>query len=92
MSRLKDKIVLITGASSGLGAQIAFQAAERQAVVVLTARRRDPLETAAKRCQELSGRAVYTYQLDVGSTEQISEVMQKIAVEVGPVDVLVNNA
>lgn len=89
---LQDKIVLITGASSGLGEQIAYQAASEKAIVILAARRRERLEQIERRCRELSGRPAYSYRLDVGSPEQIAAVVPDILARMGAVDVLVNNA
>ncbi|MDD3783233.1 MAG: SDR family NAD(P)-dependent oxidoreductase [Limnochordia bacterium] len=90
--RLQGKVVLITGASGGLGEQIAYAAARRGAVVVATARRMERLEAVQSRCRELSGGPSYAYPLDVADGEQVEEVLSRIQLDVGPVHVLVNSA
>ena len=90
--RLKGKAVLITGASGGLGEQVAYEAARRGAVVIGAARGGDRLNEVRERCTELSGGPAYAYLLDVGDSRQVSKVLPEIMNEVGPIDVLVNNA
>lgn len=90
--RLKGKVVLITGATGGLGEQIAYAAAKRGARVVVTGRRLDRLQEVRRRCQELSGVLSLAYQLDVTDFAQVKEVLEQVRREAGPVQVLVNNA
>ncbi|HKM17892.1 MAG: SDR family oxidoreductase [Firmicutes bacterium] len=90
--RLQARTVLITGASSGLGEQIAYEAAKQGASVILTARRSDRLHIVAGRCRELSGTEAWCYQLDLGNPEQVARVLDTIIKDVGRIDVLVNNA
>jgi len=54
--RVRGKVVLITGASGGLGEQVAYAAAKRGAVVVATARRVERLQAGQERGREPSGR------------------------------------
>ncbi|BAP85849.1 short-chain dehydrogenase [Paucilactobacillus hokkaidonensis JCM 18461] len=89
---LKNKIVLITGGSSGIGEATAYEAAKRGAIVVVCARHLDQLELVAKRCLILSGRPAFAYQLDVADPDQIDDVLETINHEVGSVDILVNAA
>lgn len=89
---LRDRVVLITGASSGLGEQLAYSAARRGAIVVGCARRLDRLEKVAINCRILSGRPSYSYQLDVTDPDRAAEVVEKVESEVGPIDVLINDA
>lgn len=84
----KDKIVVITGASSGIGAEIAKQLAEKGAIPILTAR---SLEKLQKVSTKLSG-AHEIFQLDVTSTEQVFKVMNQIVQKYGKIDILINNA
>lgn len=90
--RLRGRKVLITGAASGLGEQIAYAAARRGATVVVTGRKLERLQAVQERCRQLSGNPSFGYLLDVTDGQQIQEVLRRIKSEVGGVDVLVNNA
>lgn len=93
MQRLRGKRVLITGASSGLGEQIAYEAARRGAVVIAAARREDRLLAVQEKCRELSNDEAFAYVLDVGDRMQVSKVLSRIIGEMdGTIDVLVNSA
>lgn len=89
---LKNRVVLITGGSSGIGEATAYEAAKRGAIVVVCARHLAQLEIVAKRCLILSGRPAFAYQLDVADPDKIDSVLATINHEVGSVDVLVNAA
>lgn len=92
LKSLRNRIVLITGASSGLGEQIAYQVALKKAIVVVCARRKDKLENVAEICRKLSGRLALAYELDVSDPTQIEQIVNEVESSVGPIDVLVNNA
>ncbi|EIJ78776.1 short-chain dehydrogenase/reductase SDR [Bacillus methanolicus PB1] len=92
MERLKGKNIIITGASGGIGAEIAALCAERGANLVLLARSIDKLEILKKKLEDQHCVQVYVYKLDVSDTDQIQEIFQKIFEEIGRVDVLINNA
>lgn len=89
---LRNKVVLITGGSSGIGEQLALEAARRGAIVVVCSRNREKLEEVAHQCLVLAGRPSFAYQLDVTDADQIDEVLNKVRHEVGEIDVLVNAA
>lgn len=89
--RLDDKVVIVTGASSGLGVAFAQAAAEAGADVVLAARRADRLEDTANLVRG-TGRRALTVATDVGSAEQCQAMVDATIAEFGRVDVLVNNA
>lgn len=89
---LTDKVVVVTGGSAGLGEQICYEAAKRGAIVVTCARRINLIGQVKEHCSELSGKAAYAFQLDIADPESVESVIEKIADEVGTVDVLVNNA
>ncbi|MDT2757806.1 SDR family oxidoreductase [Enterococcus asini] len=89
---LENKVVLVTGGSAGLGAEICYAAAKKGAIVITCARRINLIGQVKERCEALSGKAAYAFQLDVADPTSISALMEKIKNEVGAVDILVNNA
>jgi NAD(P)-dependent dehydrogenase (short-subunit alcohol dehydrogenase family) len=89
--RLDDKVVVVTGASSGLGAAFAVALADAGADVVLAARRVDRL-TAVAADVAARGRRVLTHMTDVSDPEQCAALVRATLDEFGRVDVLVNNA
>ncbi|WP_017586256.1 SDR family oxidoreductase [Nocardiopsis ganjiahuensis] len=86
-----DKIVLITGASSGIGEATALHLAERGCTVVLGARRLDRLKSLVERIDAAGGRA-RARSLDVTDAGDVRAFVEGAAEEHGRVDVLVNNA
>ena len=89
---LNDKVVFITGASTGLGEKIAYEAAKKGAVVIVSARREDMLLKVKATCEEYSGKKAYAFSLDVSDIDEGKKVIEEIYQTVGVVDVLVNNA
>jgi NADP-dependent 3-hydroxy acid dehydrogenase YdfG len=91
MSGIENKIVVITGASSGIGEATALLLAERGAKVVLGARGSDRLKALAERITALGGEAVYA-RTDVKLREDLSNLVGLAIERYGKLDVLVNNA
>ena len=89
---LTNKIVLITGASSGIGEACAQVFAEAGAKLILAARRRDRLEALAKNLQAEHGTESLIIQLDVRDRSQVEQVIQDLPTEWQSIEVLVNNA
>lgn len=92
LKNLKGRVVVITGASSGLGEQFAYQAAREGAIVVGCARRQDKLDQVARQCQHLSGQPAYGLAVDMTDPAQIQAVIAQVEREIGPIAVLINNA
>ena len=89
--RMDDKVVIVTGASSGLGVAFAQGFAEAGADVVLGARRVEKMaDTAA--LVEAAGRRAYSHKTDVAEPEQCQQLVDAAMKEFGRVDVLINNA
>ncbi|SEN74503.1 SDR family oxidoreductase [Actinacidiphila rubida] len=91
MSGIHGKVVVITGAASGIGAATAELLAERGAVVVLAARRKERLDALAGRMRERGGRASVCVT-DVTRREDLHRLVEQAVTEHGRLDVLVSNA
>ncbi|OBF27717.1 short-chain dehydrogenase [Mycobacterium sp. ACS1612] len=89
--RLDDKVVIVTGASSGLGVSFAHACAQAGADVVLAARRVDKLYATARLVED-AGRRALTVATDVADPAQCQSMVDAAMAEFGHVDVLVNNA
>ncbi|WP_182085264.1 SDR family oxidoreductase [Aureimonas sp. ME7] len=86
-----DKIVLVTGASSGIGEGIARELASAGATLVLGARRTDRLDTLASELRD-QGADVATRRLDVTDCVDVAAFVEAARAEFGRVDAIVNNA
>lgn len=91
MENIKGKVIVITGASSGIGEATALLLAERGAKVVLGARRSDRLEALATRISEAGAEASYAVT-DVKRREDLSNLVKLACDRYGKLDVLINNA
>ena len=96
---LKDKVIVVTGASRGIGRALARGFAADDAIVVVAARtlrpgtgvREGSLEETVQQITEAGGKAV-AIPCDVAEEDQIKTLVERTLAEVGPIDVLVNNA
>ena len=89
--KLPDAVVVITGASSGIGRAVALACARRGATVVVAARREQPLRELAGRCERLVGRAL-AVPTDVTDEAAVRQLAQRAIESFGRIDVWVNNA
>ena len=86
-----SKVVVITGASAGVGRATARRFAKDGAQIALLARGRDGLEAARKEVEEFGGRAVVV-MVDVADADQVEAAAAQIERELGEIDIWINNA
>ncbi|MFV0393474.1 MAG: SDR family NAD(P)-dependent oxidoreductase, partial [Coprobacillaceae bacterium] len=91
MFDLKDKVAVVTGASSGLGKDAAIAYAKAGANVVLLARRLDRLEEVASEIRKI-GRDVLPIKVDVSDEENVKNAIKEAYHHFGHLDILLNNA
>jgi len=91
MNRLEGHVAWITGAGTGIGRATALALAGAGADIVLSSRRKDPIEKVARQVTE-SGRRVLTAPLDVTDRQQIEARVAEAKEQLGPISILVNNA
>src|SRR5579859_7331131 len=92
MLRLKGAVVVITGASSGIGEAAALAFARRRSRLVLAARRLDRLQAVAERCRRLGSPEVTVRRADVGRRSDARGLVAAALRDFDRIDVLVNNA
>lgn len=90
-NRLKDRIALVTGASSGIGEATALAMAEQGAKVAIAARRRDRLEQLADKLAGL-GAEPLVLVADLGAESEAQRIVKDTQAHYGRLDILVNNA
>ncbi len=87
----ENKVIFLTGASSGIGEGLALALAKRGAVLGLIARRRDLLDDLAERCGAVGGTA-RVFALDVTDENAVSDSADEMRSEFGHIDILIANA
>lgn len=87
-----DKVVLITGASSGIGAACAVRFAKSSALLSLSGRNFDNLREHARQCEDISGLKPLLITADITSDEDVERLVLQTVNHYGRIDVLINNA
>ena len=90
-NNIADKVVVITGGSSGLGEATARYLADKEAKVVLGARRIEKLEKVASEIRK-NGGAVEILRTDVTNADDVKALVKKAIASFGKIDVMINNA
>ncbi len=86
------QIAIVTGGGTGLGKAIALELARLGADVAIASRRRENVEPAAEMIEKETGRRCLWHTLDVREPELVEAFVERVATELGPIDMLVNNA
>jgi NAD(P)-dependent dehydrogenase (short-subunit alcohol dehydrogenase family) len=89
---VKDKVVLITGGSQGIGKAAADRVYEAGAKVILVARDEEKLRIAKEDMETRTGGLVFTYSCDISDTEACDRLVKQVKIDHGGVDILINNA
>lgn len=92
MKLLEDKIILVTGASSGIGEACARLCAEHGAKLILSARRVERLQELAQELTQQQGKEHHILSLDVQDADQVVQQLKNLPVKWRDIDVLINNA
>lgn len=90
--KLKDKIAIVTGASRGIGREIALQFAREGAKLALAARNEELLKEVAAEIRAIGSEEPFVAAVDVKNSEKVNEFVDKILDKYKRVDILVNNA
>lgn len=88
MSSIKNKVIWLTGATSGIGEGLAYALAEKGAKLVLSARRADELKRVADKCK---GAETLILPLDLADTSNFEEKKNEVLKKFGRIDILINN-
>jgi short-subunit dehydrogenase len=91
MKKIANNVVVITGASSGIGRATALEIAQKGGTVVLVSRRKGALEELANECESFGGKAL-AVPADVCREKEVSAVVEQVMEKYGKIDVWVNNA
>lgn len=91
MTALNDKIIWITGASSGIGEALAYACLEENAILIISARREDELKRVAQK-QAGTNKKIFVLPLDLEHTEDIQQKVDLVVKQYGRIDVLINNS
>ena len=87
----KNQVILITGASSGIGKEAAIEFAKLGANIVLVARKKDKLEQTANELKKFNT-SILVFPCDVSKRDQVKEMSKIVLEKFGSIDILVNNA
>lgn len=90
MQDYREKVIWITGASSGIGEGLAYEFARQGARLVLSARRADVLETVRQKCANADQH--FVLPMDMTDTDSLAGRVEAVLTQCGRIDVLINNA
>ena len=89
---LKDNVAIITGASTGLGVQMAKALANQGCNIVVAARRQEKIYAVAKELSDTYGVETLAVRCDITDTDMVENLVDKTLERFGKIDILINNA
>ena len=92
MNKFKDKVIWITGSSSGIGEATAYEFAREGARIILTALEADLLEKVATKCKELGAPDAKPLPFDLSKKDEVADLAEQAWQVYGHIDVFYNNA
>jgi len=87
----KEKVVWITGASSGIGKALAIEFAKQKSILIISSNILEDLNIVQKECKDLGAECIVQY-LDVMDIDKMQSITENLISQFGKIDVLVNNA
>ena len=91
MKKFEGKVAIVTGSTSGVGRQVAYQLAEQGAKVVVSGRNEARAKEVVEHIKEAGGEAIYVLA-DVSKANEPKKLVDAVLAEYGTIDILVNNA
>jgi NADP-dependent 3-hydroxy acid dehydrogenase YdfG len=91
VARRQDEVVVITGATAGVGRAVVREFAKRRASIGLIARGKDCLKETKEEVEQQGGRAL-ALSVDVANSDQVEQAAEQIERELGPINIWVNDA
>ena len=89
MTKIGDKVVWVTGASSGIGEALVYELSKKEAKIVISARRKEMLEEVKRKCAHPD--KILVLPLDLSKMEQFEEKVNVVIAHFGTIDLLFNN-
>jgi len=91
MAELANKVIWVTGASSGIGEALAYELSKKNVQLILSARRKEELERVKSNCLKLSSGNIHILPLDLSLVNTLQSVADNAVQLFGHVDILINN-
>jgi short-subunit dehydrogenase len=90
MTKISEKVIWLTGATSGIGEALAYQLSSHNVKLILSARRENELQRVKNECHKNA--TIETLVLDLEKKDSLHEAVEKATALFGPIDILINNA